>query len=197
MARQLVRRGETVNLVAIVDARAWNRRFQLLRVTLDGIGALTGASRARRDERFLALRAQALLLEVRAKRYQQRVVGLSPAARLAALTRASVAVVASVRDALRRGRPVATEASGIPGVASALERYTRAVNAYVPGRYRGRVAVLAAADRPRESGDLGWGRVADDVEVHRIPGDHFTTLTRHTHALGARLRDCVEAVEMP
>src|SRR5207247_7889279 len=91
MARQLVRRGEAVELVIIVDAQASNRRFRRLRFTVDAIGALTGAPRARRDERFLALRGRALLLETRAKRYQRQLAKLSPALRIAGLAGAGLA----------------------------------------------------------------------------------------------------------
>jgi hypothetical protein len=65
------------------------------------------------------------------------------------------------------------------------------VAAYVPGPYDGRVTVFRAAANRRRRRDLGWSRVARDVEVHVIPGTHLTFITRHVAMLGETLRGCL------
>lgn len=69
--------------------------------------------------------------------------------------------------------------------------YRRAIATYRPARYAGRVVVLRAADAGRE-GDGGWGRVADRLTAHVVPGDHLTCLTTHVAALAERLRACLD-----
>jgi thioesterase domain-containing protein len=73
--------------------------------------------------------------------------------------------------------------------------YIQAVRLYVPEKYRGTVTVISSTAGPASrSGDvaLGWGRVADTVEVARVPGNHVTCLTLHAdkvaQVLEARLQ---------
>lgn len=67
---------------------------------------------------------------------------------------------------------------------------------YVPRRYRGRITLfLGGEPTGGRAPDRGWGAVADEVEVHIMPGDHTTFLTRHVQVLGERLRACLESAQ--
>jgi len=74
--------------------------------------------------------------------------------------------------------------------------YLRAIGQYIPaGFYPGRVTVISSMEgHASQSGDptLGWSRVADDVRVLRVPGDHPTCLTEHVDVVAAHLRSCLE-----
>jgi thioesterase domain-containing protein len=89
-------------------------------------------------------------------------------------------------------RPVWDTAGDIDYPTPVSEAYHRMVSIYVPRRYEGRIVVFKAADSRGEP-DLGWSRVAREVEVHVIPGGHFTFITRYVSALGARLQASLQA----
>jgi len=72
-------------------------------------------------------------------------------------------------------------------------RYRRAIAAYAPGRYAGRIAVLRSEETRDKNADLGWSCVSSQVEAHVVPGSHHTSITRHVAATGARLRACLNA----
>lgn len=78
----------------------------------------------------------------------------------------------------------------------------RSMRKYAAQRYRGRITLLRAEDRPfqeceKEDASLGWGDVAaEGVDVRMIPGNHVTMFRRPSiESLGAHLRDAVEQTE--
>lgn len=71
-----------------------------------------------------------------------------------------------------------------------FDRYFRAVMGYLPRAFPGRIVLFWPADEPTlHPGDptMGWGRVAQVVEVHTVPGTHNSIVTRHIQAIGERL----------
>jgi amino acid adenylation domain-containing protein len=72
-------------------------------------------------------------------------------------------------------------------------RYRRAIAGYAPAHYPGRIAVLCSERTHDPRQGLGWSAVSRQVEMHAIPGDHHTSITRHVAATGARIRECLEA----
>ena len=73
-------------------------------------------------------------------------------------------------------------------------RYRRAVHAYVPAPYPGRLVVLRSERLEDPRPDLGWSQASPRVEVHAVPGDHLGCITRHVDATAGRLRACLEAL---
>jgi thioesterase domain-containing protein len=73
----------------------------------------------------------------------------------------------------------------------------RALRSYQPQQYRGRIVLLVAERRRREPGDptVGWSRLSSEpVEVHAIPGDHYTILQEpQVSVLAEQLKRCLEA----
>ena len=70
-------------------------------------------------------------------------------------------------------------------------RYFTAVMAYVPRPFAGRLLVFwPDEESPRRPRDpmLGWARLAQDVHVVRLPGDHHTVVTRHVDLIARTLR---------
>lgn len=77
--------------------------------------------------------------------------------------------------------------------------YIQAVRLYVPEKYRGTVTVISSKAGPASrSGDvaLGWRRVADTVEVARVPGNHVTCLTLHADKVAQVLEGRLEAPDV-
>src|SRR5262249_10804324 len=56
-------------------------------------------------------------------------------------------------------------------------RYRRAIAAYDPAPYPGRLAVLRSETMRDLRPSLGWSGIGKQVELHAIPGDHFTSIT--------------------
>jgi thioesterase domain-containing protein len=78
------------------------------------------------------------------------------------------------------------------------EAYNRAVEGYVPRSYPGRVTVFwPEGKRVGGLGDvtIGWRQVAKHVELHVVPGEHLTSITRHLPALAALLTTCLDTAE--
>jgi amino acid adenylation domain-containing protein len=76
----------------------------------------------------------------------------------------------------------------------------RAARSYVPHVYPGQVTLLKASERPPETARdraLGWNELsAGGVEVHVVPGNHYTMLRQpHVQVLAARLRACLDEAQ--
>ena len=77
--------------------------------------------------------------------------------------------------------------------------HRRAMAAYLPRRYDGRVALIWGrdyVDRLRRRSGVhpasAWSRVTPRLSVHLTPGDHLTVVTKHARALADVLRMCLE-----
>jgi amino acid adenylation domain-containing protein len=75
----------------------------------------------------------------------------------------------------------------------ALDFCTGVCASYVPRRYPGRVTILQSGDDLPETADpsRGWNGLADAVEVHVIPGRHFTSITTYVLDAADHLRRCL------
>ena len=70
---------------------------------------------------------------------------------------------------------------------------------YVVRPYPGRITLFRPSDAPfavSTSHDRGWGRLAADVDVHFVPGQHHSMVKEpHVQALGRTLEVCLRKVE--
>jgi thioesterase domain-containing protein len=178
MARQLAAAGERVEVLVLIDVSARNARFRLLQRLVRAAAMVRGLDHLEEAELFVRIRERVTDLAWRAA---ARLRGLRK--RLAGEgVRRQPAEAAEDRDLAPP--PVWPEG---PRVAE----YRRLVRAYVPGRYAGRVTLLVPEERPRQAPDLGWSRVAAQVEVRIVPGAHLTAITMHAAAVAKHLRDCL------
>lgn len=80
-------------------------------------------------------------------------------------------------------------------IARCAAAHALALKRYVPGRYSGKVTVFRARiQRPFSPhlSDLGWGALAQDVETHRVPGNHVSLVYEpHVRVLAVRIKDCM------
>jgi amino acid adenylation domain-containing protein len=64
-----------------------------------------------------------------------------------------------------------------------------AMRAFQPRPYPGRLILLRAEGSPAAEPDHGWSRLAREVEVDSIPGDHYSILSKpHVEVLAERLK---------
>ncbi len=74
-------------------------------------------------------------------------------------------------------------------------RYTRAMDRYAGGPYAGHVVVVRSSGLDDARPELGWARFAASTEVHVLPGDHVTVVTRHIDQLASVTRQAIGHVE--
>jgi thioesterase domain-containing protein len=65
---------------------------------------------------------------------------------------------------------------------------------YAGGPYSGRLVLLRSRERNEPPRDLGWSRFAATVEIHDLPGDHRTLVTRHIVELAQVIRGAMQNV---
>ena len=67
------------------------------------------------------------------------------------------------------------------------------IAAYDPAPYPGRIAVLRSQTMKDLRPSLGWSGISKEVELHMVPGDHFTSITTNIATTAARLRACLDS----
>jgi amino acid adenylation domain-containing protein len=110
------------------------------------------------------------------------------------------ATASNVQRDLDRQRqvPPDIDANELHHLFDVVSSHDRALGAYREQTYCGRVIVIRAREQPDgRAHDLGWGDlVTGGIEVHVVPGDHYTMLQwPHVESLASRLRLCLESVE--
>ena len=73
-------------------------------------------------------------------------------------------------------------------------RYTRAIEDYSGGSYDGHVVVVRSPKLIDGRPELGWGRLATSAEMHVLPGDHITLVTRYVSELATLTRMAIDRV---
>jgi len=206
MARRLQAQGQKVALLVLISAPATNARFNFLADFANRLGDLLRLDEQQNlflllphyfisisDFLRLGIDKQISLIQKKMRSSIKRFVGLFP--------------LGSRRD---QGRVV----SAIDLVAQTPEEYRRdltptywkAVKAYIPQPYSGRVTLLWPSELPVEYPELlvhhpndptiGWGEVAEAVDVYQVPGGHITAITKHVQVLGEKLKVCLDEAQM-
>jgi thioesterase domain-containing protein len=76
-------------------------------------------------------------------------------------------------------------------VSDALLRYAQAMDRYTGGHFPGHLIAVRARDLVDPRPEMGWSRYATSVEVHVLPGDHRTLVSRHVGELAQTLRAAI------
>jgi amino acid adenylation domain-containing protein len=93
----------------------------------------------------------------------------------------------------RRTEPLPQAAPAPTTEDTLFARYRRVIAAYDPAPYPGRLAVLRSETMKDLRPSLGWSGIGKQVELHAIPGDHFTSITSNIATTAARLRACLDS----
>jgi acetoacetyl-CoA synthetase len=175
MVRRLTEAGEAIEHAILVLPSSVDRRFAPLARTIDVYARARGLTDAER-----------VRLTVRVGIALRTIASASPRMRWRVMCEKLGRAVRS--DALERDSapPIGDGRRHDPAL---WEHYLNAVAAFVPRRYAGRLTLLTSADDPRANPLRGWDRVAHDVDLRRIPGDHRTALTTYVDALGDALNE--------
>lgn len=187
MARRLEARGEAVALLVVLDMPVPDPRLRFLRAAIAGLGRLRGLGLAEQSEAFLTWRYRILRLGELWREGSRsliafgvgKITGHARPRETGTLTPAPSATGPVDDERLRR-------------IARA---YRRIVQLYIPGRYAGRVTLISSLEGPAsQSSDptLGWRKVAADVNVVSVPGNHETCIIKHVDILAKRLQACLD-----
>jgi amino acid adenylation domain-containing protein len=161
MAQQLQEAGETVGLLALIDSWA---PLPVAKSSVDEAEELTRffLDLCQIGQRTLSVSHEELLAQLRQ---------LEPDRQLQYLLDQ-----AQPHEIL----PLDTGLSQISRLLQTFKANHQAVQDYTARRFDGRIILFRAAhedDRPSVDSSLGWREVAREVEVHTIPGDHYTMLS--------------------
>jgi amino acid adenylation domain-containing protein len=204
MARQLERKGEKVALVAMIAPPAWNPPHW--RSVKDAVAAVMSVCRRdseRSTDLFLRFRERRIRLRqfcAYSKKWLRETASMPVSGQIAH----SAGKVKRL-GLLLREKPWALEPVDPPPTDDLTSAYRRAVDSYVRRPYSGRVAlywprkmpVKTLGGPPRDWASapdlsLGWRRIAAQVEVQPLPGDHTTSITTHVQSLASRLKMSIE-----
>jgi amino acid adenylation domain-containing protein len=195
MARRLRARGESVPVVLMVDARAYNAPLLRTWRVARGIARLGGLSQATQLELFRRLR----WFRADALRAGGGVTGFARAVwrRLWRHT-AAPAPAAAGTAAVSPAEPPASEVADDPLTEQGglWPVYHTRVTLFVPEPYDGKVVLFRSShvdQRPPGGWDAGWAPIARDFEVHRVTGSHRECLTTYAPELGASMRRYIDA----
>jgi thioesterase domain-containing protein len=194
IARQLTQAGEHVQAVVLIGADASNFKFRHLDGIVRGLGRVLGEDAASQSERFRNWRQWTIKQQEKMRERVKRVRRLAEEpAELGGKIRRFVA---------RRLRGAASpESIGVSDAPpTVLDSYMRALEAYVPRSYNGRVIIVSAKDDPFTQGQsptYGWESLCADTVLIEVPGEHqsIVSLESNLRILGARLREELEAIE--
>ena len=73
-------------------------------------------------------------------------------------------------------------------------RYTRAIELYAGGPYTGHLVIVRSRMLDDARPELGWARLAASSEIHVLPGDHDTLVTRYVGELAKVARAAIDRV---
>jgi len=211
MARQLERKGHLVGLVAMIGPPAWNPpHWRWVKDTVGALVGLCGSHHERATDLFLALRAQRMRLRQFIEyclTWVTETKRMSMRDRMTAATRLAKRLVSGV---VISEKPWAAEWVELPATDDELmATYRRAVASYVRRSYSGRVVLfwpnevpintLGGSPLQWESApdpSLGWRNLVATIEIHQLPGDFTTSITRHVQILGNRLKTSVKRARL-
>lgn len=203
MAQRLRALGLDVELV-VIEANARNARFRSLYKWVGWAARLLELDASDRKDCFLSLRNITIDL-CEASGVRGRVAYLSEKAQR---LKAPPKWFAHIFRRNAQSIPVATipQSARIPGSAAdwgrlkleKLIRYRRLIGGYVPYPYPGRITLILAAERshPTDDPTLGWSRVASEVDLHVVPGDHDTCISKFLDVIAEHLKSSLNSLRI-
>ena len=76
------------------------------------------------------------------------------------------------------------------------ENYRRTVRLHRPQPYEGKIEILVSERLHRHDPTLGWNKLArKGLQIHPLPGDHWTYIRDHTETAAEQLRKCLQLAD--
>ena len=187
MARQMEQQGLEVGLVLLVETLV-PRHIGWLRALVHCVGALARLDVDKQASVYVRLRSQMAQTQ---KAYQEG-------------TRAFLSLY--IREARKigmglLGAPPEKLGIGAPTLLGPMDfrrypQFGRILAYYRPQAYQGRIVLLRTHDLdfsyPADR-TAGWGKLAPQIEVHDLPGDHGTCMTEHMGDVAEHIGRCLQS----
>jgi len=203
MARRLRARGETVDLI-LIDALAKNVDFRVHDKLMAWASGLLKLDAAERLDWFLRLRRLAIHFDELSGVEQRAAFLWGKAQKLKAAPKWLARVFQG--NSWRNPHVATPQPARIPESAADWERilqekhvhYIRLTQGYVAYPYRGRITLIRATEHRDATDDptLGWGQVASEVDLHVVPGDHSTCVTKFLDIVAEHLKSSVDKLSV-
>jgi thioesterase domain-containing protein len=192
MARSLEASGQHVALLVMVRATARNIRHVGMWWALKSLGILSARNNEWQREWFQRWRGFVHSLEKRPKPERPTFV-LEQIKRLAERRNSSPARSSNLEYAPSQAvqpEPAATPASLL---ADSDPPYHYLEDTFIPRKYPGRITLFWPEDdeeRPEDAASY-WSKVAREVELHVLPGNHITCITKYAPVMARELQTCL------
>lgn len=175
VARRLHAQGERVERLVLIAPRPWSHPLLRRRLSM-GIGRLLGLAPEAELTAFMRL------VDRLDRRNWARHKRNTPDSGSRA-----------TRNPPARGAPNAEDSRR----GQLWKAYQRANCGYVLRKYAGELTIVWPEGEMHRFGypDGPWRRVATHVDLHRVPGEHLTSVTRHVALIAQCVRMCLETVE--
>ena len=185
MAQQMARRGLEVGLVILLDAGV-PRNFAWLKAVVDGACRLARLNEDQQARIYAKSRTHVLRMHNAYHHSVRTLMAISWRAareRLLLLDRESpdkLGLLPEFAD---------------PAQLLRYRQFRRIISFYRPKPYPGRV-VLLRTHRSNHPSDptAGWGKLAPQLEVHELPGDHVSILAEHLEVVGEQVKSSLHSV---
>ncbi len=198
MAQRLQAQGERVHLI-LIDSIARNARFRFHHRLVVWSARLLGLEADQQLDWFLRLRGFAIRFNELSGLKRVNFV-LQRAHKL----KAAGKWLGRIFWRIPRGGPAVAipEPAPIPDSPEDWNRilqennvhYHRLATGHVAYRYPGRITLIRANDHAHSTDDptLGWRHVASDVDLHVVPGNHDTCLTKFLDLVAEHLKSSLD-----
>lgn len=192
MARSLHAEGQQVPLLILVRATAKNIQHMRMWRALNSLGTLSSGNDGWQQKWFQRWQWFVHHLEKRPKHEQPKFV-LEQVRRLAERSRSGSLRGSDTESAASRLTPQDSVQPEAYPDSDLYARYRYLEDTFVPKKYPGRVTLFWPEDDEEKPEDAAscWSKVAREVELHVLPGDHITCITKHAAVLAAELQSCL------
>jgi amino acid adenylation domain-containing protein len=197
MAQQLRADDEDVQLVALIEAAALERKLRVLRRAVHFAARVANLSERRELEYFSWFQVRSAAFDTLSGSQKFRFL-LQKFWRLPRITRSLIRWLAGgIPDETPPIRAGETDTHAAWTEEKIHRHYDRLVKSYAPRFYPGNVVVFRAIGEKRRSDDpaLGWRELASSVDIHAVPGDHHSCLSivENIRLLAGQLKSCLDA----
>ena len=203
MARRLRAQGEAVDLI-LFDVLAKNVDFRVHDKLIAWVSRLLKLDAAERQDWFLRLRRLAIHFDELSGLEQRAAFLWGKAHKLKAVPQWLARVFQ--RNSRRNPRMTTPQPARIPESAADWERilqekhvhYRRLTESHVAYPYHGRITLIRATEHRDATDDptVGWGRVASEVDLHVVPGDHGTCVTEFLDIVAEHLKSSLDKLSV-
>ena len=198
LAQQLRNRGETVELLVIIDAVVHNTDAQRQARLVRFAGKVSGLNEEEALDLFLHMKHFQWGKRSGLERLRFALSTVGIAAEPAKWLKRIFARNADSGRNMDAPHPARATPVAVGDLENMTIQYSahfhRLITGYVPQPYPAPITLLVSEERQKAHSDptLGWRNVSPEIDLHIVPGDHHTCLTKHLGVVAECLKSCLD-----